>query len=186
MAVLGVIPARAGSKRFPGKNRAYFRGKPLFEWTVIEALKAKLDQLTLTTDDPEILEMALHIKGLNVIPRPAHLATDEATSEDILRWCLHVFDFSNFSHVVLLQPTSPLRLAQDIDDCIAISIGSGLPVVSYCEGKKNGAVYVAPSDWLQDHDFTAPHVAYLMPKERSLDIDYPKDIDDFLSDHRSP
>jgi len=185
--VLGVIPARGGSKRFPRKNLAPFRGKPLFEWTVIEALKSKyLDQVTLSSEDPEILSAACFIKGLNVIPRPGKLATDDTSSESVLRHVVTVVDYNEFGCVVLLQPTSPLRTAEDIDACIEISTTRDKPVVSYCNGKKNGAVYVASKEWIMAHSFTEWHIRYPMPEERSLDIDYKEDMDAGLSGHRPP
>lgn len=182
MAVLGVIPARGGSKRFPGKNIAPFRNRPLIAWTILAAQQAELDTLICSTDDEEIEIIALSY-GCRAIKRPAHLASDHASCEAVLRHALGLFPHET---VVLLQPTSPLRLASDIDDCLAISMRSGQPVVSYCGRKKNGAIYVAPSDWIQAHEFTDPHLAYFMPKARSLDIDYPKDIDDFLSGNSAP
>ena len=176
MAVLGVIPARGGSKRFPGKNIALFRNRPLIAWTILAAQHAKLDALICSTDDEEIEATALAY-GCRVLKRPAQLASDHATCEAVLRHALGLYPHET---VVLLQPTSPLRLSTDIDDCVAISIRCKQPVVSYCGSKKNGAVYVAPSDWIQKHDFTDPHLAYSMPKARSLDINYPKDMDALL------
>lgn len=165
--VLGVIPARKDSKRFPGKNRSLFRGKPLFQWTVEEALKSEyLDQITLTTDDPLLLEMS-HEFPINRIGRPVNLSTDEASTEDVLKWVLTIH---SFDIVVLLQPTSPLRTVEDIDTCI--SMFHVKPVVSYGENGRNGAVYVCSS---QTIDFT-DNIPYLMPQERSLDVDYKEDV----------
>lgn len=182
MAVLGVIPARGDSKRFPGKNLADFNGRPLIAWTILAAQKSCIDDLIVSTDDVEI-ELTAIAYGCKVLKRPAELATDEATSEDVLRHAIGAF---SHEYVVLLQPTSPLRTAQDIDECVRISTHRHEAVVSYGEGKKNGCIYVAPAQWLLAHNFTDPHIVYIMPKERSLDIDYPKDIDDFLSGHCSP
>lgn len=172
MAVLGVIAARGGSKRFPRKNVAVFMGKPLIAWTILCARKSSIQTLICSTDDDEIALTAL-CYGCDVLRRPPELATDEAKSEDVLRHALSVFPHE---YVVLLQPTSPLRNVHDINDCVRIATHRNEPVVTYCGGKKNGAVYVAPAHWIQTHDFTGPHIAYAMPKERSLDIDYPDDL----------
>jgi len=168
--VLGVIPARGGSKRFPGKNLASFRGRPLIAWTIKAAqASAYIDTLICSTDSDDI-EIAALLHGCLTLRRPDELSTDTATSEDVLRHALihYPADF-----VVLLQPTSPLRTTEDIDACIHMME----PVVSYREnGSKNGAVYVCPSRWLKRNDFTSPHAKYFMSNQRSLDIDYPEDV----------
>lgn len=163
--VLGVIPARGGSKRFPGKNIASFRGKPLLVWTIEAALKSQyIDTLICSSDDLDIQILAL-FHGCKTLHRPAALATDEAKSEDVLRYVLQLYPAD---YVVLLQPTSPLRTTEDIDNCILVANTHRKAVVSYGENGRNGAVYVAPS---QNVDFSA-HITYPMPEERSLDIDY--------------
>ncbi len=173
MAVLGVIPARGGSKRFPRKNVAPFRGRPLITWTIREAQKSVIDGLVVSTDDLEI-RLASIALGCIVITRPSELATDEAMSEDVLRHALQTF---KAEYVVLLQPTSPLRTAEDINECLRMCHVEHKPVVSYRpDGTKNGAVYVAPAQWLKNHTFMDDHLHYVMPDERSLDIDYKEDV----------
>ena len=80
--------------------------------------------------------------------------------------------------VIMLQPTSPLRTSEDIDACIEKAHSNGFACVSFNdEGRKNGAVYVAHKDWIAEHDFThAGYAKYVMPMERSVDIDYPEQI----------
>ena len=152
--VLGVIPARGGSKRFPGKNIVPFRGMPLIEWTIRAAQRSGyIDTLICSTDSFRIVKVAGR-NGCRVLHRPEDLATDEATSEDVLR---HVLTFYPADIVVLLQPTSPLRTTEDIDACIEMFHVK--PVVSYCENKRNGAVYVCSS---QHVDFT-DNIQYQMP-----------------------
>ena len=173
MAVLGVIAARGGSKRFPGKNIAQFRGRPLIAWTILEAQKSTIDTLICSTDDDDI-ELTALVHGCRTIRRPDIFATDKATCEDVLRHALALFPHD---YVVLLQPTSPLRTTDDINQCIFISVCRKEPVVSYCGAYKNGAVYVAPREWVIRNDFTEPHIHYQMPRERSLDIDYKEQLD---------
>lgn len=112
---LGVIPARGGSKGVPRKNIRLIAGKPLVAWT-IEAAKAsrRLDAFVVSTEDAEIAAIARRF-GAEVVDRPAHLATDEATTVSALQHVLSVRDARN---IVILQPTSPVREPGLIDRCI--------------------------------------------------------------------
>ena len=160
--VLAVIPARSGSKRCPGKNFRPFRGKVLWEWSWTAAEGSRYIDSILLSQDKD---------------RPPELCTDEATCEDVLRF--HLRDFPEARWVVLLQPTSPLRTAEDIDRCIEAAISNGSAALTVDEmGHKNGAVYVASRAWIAEHEFT--HAGYRkvpMPDERSLDINEPADFE---------
>ncbi|MDZ4346080.1 MAG: acylneuraminate cytidylyltransferase family protein [Candidatus Binatia bacterium] len=175
--VLAVIPARGGSKRVPGKNLREYRGKSLL-LLVYESMRGSkyIDALVVSTDDDEIRRATEQIGTVIVRNRPAELATDEASSEDVLRDVLALFPAY---WVVLLQPTSPLRTAEDIDACIErAQMGDGC--ISYSNGtwRPNGAVYVAKAEWIAKHDFShAGLMKYIMPEERSLDINEPEDFD---------
>ncbi|MBM3565935.1 MAG: acylneuraminate cytidylyltransferase family protein [Alphaproteobacteria bacterium] len=126
-AVLGVIPARGGSKRLPGKNLLPVAGRPMIAWTVAAARDSKyIDRLIVSTDDPRIAETA---RGLGVeVPflRPAELSSDTATSEDVL---IHALDSvgGDFALAVLLQPTSPLCQTEDIDGAIRACVAAEAP-----------------------------------------------------------
>jgi N-acylneuraminate cytidylyltransferase len=114
--LLGVIPARGGSKGLPGKNIARIAGFPLIYWTIQAAKHSKLlDDFLVSTDDPAIASVARRY-GARVLDRPARLAQDDTTTLAVLR---HVFSCEPFDAVVVLQPTSPLRDADTIDSCIA-------------------------------------------------------------------
>lgn len=175
-SVLAVIPARGGSKRCPRKNIRPFRGLPLIAWALKAARGSKyIDHIVLSTEDQEIILQGIEL-GVVVQVRPQELATDEASNEDVLRDVL----LSRPAYwAVLLQPTSPLRTAEDIDACIErAQLGDGC--ISYSKGdwQKNGAVYVAKYEWLAKHDFShAGLLKYIMPAERSLDINYPEDFE---------
>lgn len=173
--VLAVIPARGGSKRAPRKNIRPYRGKPLIHRAWESAMSSLfIDTICLSTEDEVIAEVARE-KQMLILNRPAHLATDDATNEDVLR---HALEFWPADFIVLLQPTSPHRTGLDIDKAIELAYRTDNAVVSYRpDGTKNGAVYVAPVEWLQRHDFTHEHERLEMPEERSLDIDYPNDFD---------
>ncbi len=112
--VLGLIPARGGSKGLPRKNVLDLCGKPMIAWTIEAALASRhMDRVILSSDDPEIMQTATGY-GCDVpYQRPNHLATDEATTIDV---ALHAADtLPEFNVLVILQPTSPLRTAEDID-----------------------------------------------------------------------
>lgn len=122
--ILGLITARGGSKGLPRKNIRTVGGKPLIGWT-IEAARAStvIDRLILSSEDEEIIRIA---KGLGCeVPfiRPAELATDEAGSMDVVRHALGEVG-AGYDYVVLLQPTSPARTAQDIDCAVMKCIQS--------------------------------------------------------------
>ena len=179
MRILGVIPARGGSKRLLRKNIADLGGKPLLAWTVEAARKSDvLAKLIVSSEDDEILSVARKLSVATVV-RPAELATDEATSVSVLQHAIaevhELFDF-----VVLLQPTSPFRSASDIVCGVAHLKGGYYPLVSATEGgwKPNGAFYGAKPSWVLKgtlYDRRSPR--FYMPTERSIDIDTAEDLE---------
>ena len=131
--ILGLITARGGSKGVPGKNIKFLAGKPLIVWTIEAALASgRIDRLILSTDSDEIAAVA-KAAGCEVpFMRPPTLATDTATSNDVIRHALETID-SDDDRVVLLQPTSPLREPRDINGCLDTQAASGGPFgVSVC------------------------------------------------------
>lgn len=128
LRVLGLIPARGGSKGVPRKNIRLLRGKPLLQYTAEAALAAgRLTHTILSTDDEEIAA-AGRACGVDVpFLRPAALAGDTTPMLPVVQHALRWFDEqgSRFDAVCLLQPTSPLRRASDIDRCIEMLITSG-------------------------------------------------------------
>jgi len=119
---LAIIPARGGSKGLPGKNIKNLCGKPLIAWTIEKALKSKyLDEVMVTTDDKEIADIAKKY-GANVpFLRPSELATDTATTFSVIEHTINFYKEKlkkEFDYVVLLEPTSPLREDNDIDNMI--------------------------------------------------------------------
>ena len=113
--ILGITPARGGSKGLPGKNIRPVHGKPLLAWT-IEAARASrlLDRYVVSTEDEHIAEVARQA-GAEVIDRPPELATDEATTLSVLQ---HVLTQVPADVVVALQPTCPIRDPELIDRCL--------------------------------------------------------------------
>lgn len=117
--ILAIIPARGNSKRLPGKNVRPLLGTPLIEYTIRAALKSPyIDKVVVSTDDEQIAAVASNA-GVSVIHRPSELASDTASSADTV---IHALDSlkkegQDFSHLVLLQPTSPLRTEAHLDAC---------------------------------------------------------------------
>jgi CMP-N-acetylneuraminic acid synthetase len=214
---LTVITARGGSKGLPGKNVQKFVGKPLIAWTIEAARGAKLGQhIIVSTDDMGIASVAAQHGASVPFLRPAELATDNSSSEAAV---LHAIDFFvrsgfRFPYVMLLQPTSPLRTAKDIDDAFAFMKCSSAPsCVSVCKNehsaynlfflnenntlsyvlppqktarrqdhpktyRANGAIYIVETEWfLKNKTFIGVEtVAFIMPDERSVDIDNAMDF----------
>ncbi len=126
-SVLGVILARGGSKGLPRKNIRDLAGKPLIAWTIEGGHESEyLDRLILSSDDEKIMAVAEEHGCEIPFQRPAVLARDDTPSMDAL---LHALDqFPPYEFVVLLQPTSPLRTAADIDATITRCYESDAPV----------------------------------------------------------
>ena len=177
---LAVIPARGGSKRLKRKNVKLFNGKPLIAWSIIEAKKSQyIDKIIVSTEDQEIAEVALSYGASVPYLRPISLSDDSVgATEPVLELLSNI---GGYKQVVLLQPTSPLRLSKDIDACIKVSEDhEGTACVSICSlvhdpavlfmkdksnkissykqdysstiCRINGAVYTSSSIFLQKHN----------------------------------
>ena len=119
--VLAVVPARGGSKGIPGKNLVLLCGKPLLQWTIEAAQNSRyVDRLVLSSDDEAICKVGQQL-GCDVpFKRPKILASDDATTVDVIK---DIVDrLPGFDLVVVLQPTSPLRITEDIDQCLRMLV----------------------------------------------------------------
>jgi CMP-N-acetylneuraminic acid synthetase len=119
---VALITARGGSKGLPGKNIALLNGKPLIVWTILAAQKAEsVDAVYVSTEDAAIAEVSKQA-GAQVIPRPAELAQDDTSSEPVIEHAINYLKKQSLkvNSVTLLQPTSPLRAAQHIDEAYRI------------------------------------------------------------------
>lgn len=132
MRVLGLVPARGGSKGVPRKNVRLLGGRPLLQWTAEAARAAAgLSRVVLTTDDPEIAAVGAAC-GLDVpFLRPEELARDDTPTLPVVQHALRTLeaDGERYDAVCLLQPTSPFRTAADIDGCIARLAETGADAV---------------------------------------------------------
>lgn len=120
--MIAIIPARGGSKGLPGKNLKLLNGKPLIVHTIEVALASKkISKVIVSTEDEEIARIAISAGAEVPFMRPLYLASDESLAIDTYIYTLERLktDFSlNIESVVILQPTSPLRLVNDIDGAI--------------------------------------------------------------------
>ena len=217
MRVLGLIPARGGSKGLPGKNLRALGGKPLLTWSIDAALASDVvDAVVVSTDDQAIAAAALAAGAEVPFLRPARLAADDAKVLDAVLYTADRLSGEGrpFDAVVLLQPTSPLRTSADIDAAVRRWGETGTAsVVSVCPAEHspllagtlgengsmagfmppssavnrqqlpvfhrlNGAVYVAGVEWLRRNGsfLGDDSFAYVMPVERSVDIDSETDF----------
>lgn len=212
--VLAVVPARGGSKRLPRKNILPLGGKPLIVHTLDVARQTSLvDRIVVSTEDDEIARIASAHGGEVLFKRPGELARDETLIFPIL---VHAVDWLRRyegyepDYVLLLQPTSPFRTVEDIENSVrmaldrqadaVVSVG---PVHQHPHWMKlvaedgrlidfwpnmpfrrqelrelyalNGAIYLVATRVLieQQTFYTAGTYAYVMPSERSLDIESP-------------
>jgi CMP-N-acetylneuraminic acid synthetase len=206
MEILGLIPARGGSKGIPRKNLAPVAGKSLLAWTVDAAHGAEtLTRVVVSTDDDEIAAAA----GAEVLRRPAELGGDDTPMLDVIR---HAIAELRPDLLVLLQPTSPLRRSEHVDGAVSLLLETDADsVVSVCEvphryepdslmdlvdgrlvarGKahsrqekatvyaRNGpAVLALRADRLGRDLYVGDCRAFVMDQRSSLDVDTPFDLE---------
>ena len=199
--ILLVILARKGSKRIKNKNIKKFNGKPLVVWTIEQALRFQNlnSQVLLSSDCEKTLKIGQSYNKLLTIKRSKNLATRNTTSIEVIKNLIKKLKFTG--HIILLQPTSPLRLDIDIKKVISMLMKKKMPVISVSKliqnssliirankkkkfvplNKKkcslyypNGAIFAASSEWLIKNFsfYDSKSFLYIMPEERSIDIDY--------------
>lgn len=225
--MIAIIPARGGSKGLPGKNVRSLNGKPLIAYTVEAALKANhISRIIISTDDEEIARVAVEYGAELPFMRPVELASDTSMAVDNYIYTIERLEKEGghaIDSFVVLQPTSPLRIAEDIDRAIDLFYEKGADsVISYCqeshpvswhkyldeEGRfvdilssninnrqdnrvsyyPNGAVYVFSTAMIRERKYyTDKSYAYVMPQNRSVDIDFIEDFEyaEFLLKRRN-
>ena len=136
--MIAIVPARGGSKGLLKKNIKDFYGKPLIYYTITEAIKSSLiSDVILSTDSKEIADIAAPMGAQNYFYRPGNLAADNAKAIDNYLFTIKKlndeFDY-NIKEFVVLQPTSPLRRAKDIDEAVNLFKNKNADsVVSVCD-----------------------------------------------------
>lgn len=150
---LYIIPARGGSKGIPRKNIIPLNGKPLIQYSIEVAMQVTSpSNICISTDDTEIMEVVKKI-GLQIpFKRPAELATDTATTENVIKHAIEYYKNKkglNYNNVVLLQPTSPFRkkehllqaqslYTQNIDMVVSVKKSKANPYYTLFEENENG------------------------------------------------
>jgi len=156
--VLGVIPARGGSKRLPRKNIKMICGKPLIAYTINAAKKSKtLNDFIVSTEDLEILNIAKKFNAPTPFLRPPELSTDRVRNIDVVEHALKFMENENntiYDIIVLLQPTCPIRDPEHIDQAVTALIESDLDTVVSVKGpfkKRDPILKAIRNDVLVDY-----------------------------------
>lgn len=212
--VIALITARGGSKSIPRKNVKMLAGKPLIAWTVEAALQSQnINRVVISTDDEEIAGVAQSYGAEVPFLRPAVLARDDSSHISVAMHALEMLhegiDMEN-DWLLLLQPTSPCRVAEDIDNAVAIArkhaadavigvsevenhpfltkriredgsiesfVKTDIPYLRRQDLPQaygiNGAIYLNRCKSLMTEKTFTPMrtFPYIMPPERSLDVD---------------
>jgi len=118
MKTICIIPAKEKSRSIPKKNIIQFCGRPLVEWTILQAKQSnEFDEIIISTDSREIFEIA-YWNNVNVIMRPQYLALDNTSTEEVILHVLDVIGSKDEDIITFLQVTSPLREKKDIPECL--------------------------------------------------------------------
>ena len=213
--IICLVPARGGSKGLKLKNIKIFAGKPLIAHTIKAAINSKLiDNIYVSTENKEIAQISIKY-GAEVLKRPEELAKDETKTIEVVLDSLNNINIDpDKTIVILLQPTSPLRTTEDIDNAIKLFLENKCEsVISVCKinhsplwsfnltdgylkpfFKKeyleqrrqelpilfapNGAIYISSPKILRKYlnFFGNEIIPYVMPFERSVDIDNEEDF----------
>ena len=134
---IAIIPARAGSKRLPGKNIKCLAGKPLIAWTIEAAINCKLfDDVIVSTDSEAIAEIAIEYGATVPGLRPITLSCDNSSTNDVISYVVESYEESkgkSVNTITLLQPTSPLRNENHIIEAHKLMLKFNVSaVVSVC------------------------------------------------------
>lgn len=215
--MIAIIPARGGSKGLPGKNIKLLNGKPLIAYTIEAALSSKfIDRVIVSTDSNQIANIAIDSGAEVPFIRPEYLSTDRSLAIDNYIYTIDRLikgTGEKISEFIVLQPTSPLRTSNDINNAIKLFIEKNADsVISYTEEthpvfwhKKiredltfkdifenkmsnrqdfnktyypNGAIFIFKYGLIKQKEYySKKSYAYIMPRERSIDIDTINDFE---------
>lgn len=210
--MIALIPARGGSRGLIGKNIKNFNGIPLVGLAVLDCINAEnIEEVYISTDDKKIEEIAISFGAKSLGLRPSHLASDGSLVNDTFRYMIDIISSDknkSIEELMIAQPTSPLRIPEDIDNSINMYFNNQADsVISFTHQPNpiswfkaidsnnrilstsghssfsnrqdepmlfvpNGAVYVLSKNIIFSNSwYSKKTYAYIMPKERSIDID---------------
>lgn len=208
--MIAIIPARGGSKRLPGKNIKLLNGKPLIAYTIEAALKCKeITKVIVTTDDEEIAKVSEKYGAIVPGLRPKELSSDTASSNDVVKYIVELIEDRDkivIDTCILLQPTSPLRNKNHIEEALMLFRNKNADtVISFTKESHplhwnkymnedgvledigltlkesyypNGAIYVLSAKSIKTGVYyTDKSYGYIMDKTCSIDIDTQEDWD---------
>lgn len=136
---LAIIPARSGSKGLKNKNIKELNGKPMLAYSIEAALKSSIfDDIIVSTDSKNYADIAINHGASVPFLRPKYLSTDEATTNDVIVYNLLELEKAGkaYDYFMVLQPTSPLRQAEDIVGAINLLFEKNAnSVISVCEAE---------------------------------------------------
>ena len=197
--ILGIIPARAGSKGIPNKNIYMIDGKPLIDYTIQAAQISRLDGYCITTDIIELKQVTTR-RIQDIFLRPYKLCQDDTPMILVIQYAIEEYEHKSgkvVDTIMLLQPTSPLRNYIDTNKAIEAynksnsdSLYSGYYMGIKHKDKtydkhqdkphfqRNGAIFIASRELINQGKLWSDNVIeFEMPKSRSVDID---DMDDMF------
>ena len=119
MKIIGVIPARSGSKGIKNKNIVNLNGKPLIYYTIKAVKKSKIKKFIVSSDSNKILNISKKYGVKNLFLRPKKFSLDSTRSIELFKYLRSVLEkYYTFDAIMILQPTSPLRRSADINKAI--------------------------------------------------------------------
>jgi N-acylneuraminate cytidylyltransferase len=194
--MIGIIPARGGSKGVPGKNIKEIAGFPLIYWSIQAAKNSKLHtEFYISTEDKEIARVA-ESYGAKVLWRPEELSKDDSTTISVLQ---NVVERVDCDAIVVLQPTSPLRDDDSIDKCITeytngnydtLATGFYTKIQEYASHNNmrrqdikgffydDGNIYIIDKDIIKQGRWSGDNICrYVLSEEYNYEIDTPLDFE---------
>jgi len=171
--VLAIIPLRIGSKRLPKKNFLALSGRPLYWWVLREACACRrIDKVVVSTDADR---RSLIPENYDIIQRPPELATDTATTEDVVEDVIRKGEYNDYDTIMLIQATTPFTSTDVMDKALRIFEENHLVcLVSVNEQyHPNGAFYIIQREiFFQNKTFWVKGMSIIkMNNRNSLDID---------------
>lgn len=169
MKVIAIIPARGGSKGVPGKNKKLIDSKPLISYTIDAALQSQLlSQVWVSSDDRDIIEMARQYPSIQIHERDSSLATDQSLVADTIK---QIIQQTACDAIMLLQPTAPIRTAENIDAAINL-LSSSEKINSVISVVAMNDIHPARMYWKKEEQLTSILPEYEQSRRQDIPLAY--------------